>query len=183
MPRESTAGKRWTAFMEQELAHGKRPPGILPVEDLLLYGQHSLLLIAHFPTTTTFSSSPGRALERLTSAFEALSYVHSQGITINLWPYVRYEYCNQAPFVGSYAYWADDPPSKQTGYLLAARRLRQKLHMRPLLEENSHVVSPLAFLPNQKMGAFTLKTRSGPPLAIGHHTKLLITHLSKAHHW
>ena len=98
--------------MEQELAHGKRPPGILPVEDLLLYGQHSLLLIAHFPTTTTFSSSPGRALERLTSAFEALSYVHSQGITINLWPYVRYEYCDQAPFVGSYAYWADDPTVK-----------------------------------------------------------------------
>ena len=94
--------------MEQELAHGKRPPGILPVEDLLLYGQHSLLLIAHFPTTTTFSSSPGRALERLTSAFEALSYVHSKGISINLWRYIGFQ-LHEASFIGSYAYWADDP--------------------------------------------------------------------------
>jgi len=112
MPRESAAGKRWTALAEQELAHGRRLPSLIPIEDVLFYGKHSLLVIAHFQMMkATGASTIRHALERLTSAFEALSYVHSKGITINLWPHVGFQ-AHEASFVGSYAYWANDSAVK-----------------------------------------------------------------------
>jgi hypothetical protein len=80
MPRESAAGMRWTTLAEQELAHGRRLPSLIPIEDVLFYGKHSLLVIAHFQMMkATGASTIRHALERLTSAFEALSYVQARG--------------------------------------------------------------------------------------------------------
>ena len=107
MPRDSPAGRRWQSFAK-ELEHGTRLPGILPVEDVLLYGNKSLLVIAHFEMTTSRGAVNIRhALERLTYAFEALSSVHSRGITINAWPYRRFQ-THDASFVCSHAFDFDD---------------------------------------------------------------------------
>ena len=77
---------RWAA-LAKDVARGQRLPGILPPEDVLLYGQKSLLLIAHFQMTDPSRSTNIRhALERFTCAFESLSLAHSKNITINLWP-------------------------------------------------------------------------------------------------
>ena len=111
MPRDSPAGLRWVALAD-ELARGKRLQGILPVEDVLLYGQKSILLIAHFQMTkSAWSGNIRHALEHFTCAFEALSSAHSKGISINLWP-ERPLHCHEASFADSYVCWADDPTVK-----------------------------------------------------------------------
>lgn len=111
MPRDSPAGLRW-ATLADDLARGQRLPGILPIEDVLLYGQKSILLVAHFQMMRATTSGNNRhALERFTCAFEALSLVHTKGITINLWPERSFQ-CHEPSFVGSYVFWADDPTVK-----------------------------------------------------------------------
>ena len=104
MPRDSPAGMRFRFFAE-ELERGNRLQGILPLEDVILYGQTSLLVIAHFQMEE--SNGPvniHKALERLACAFEALASAHSRGITINAWPrrdFLRHE----TSFICSYAFW------------------------------------------------------------------------------
>lgn len=112
MRRRSPAGKRWIALGE-ELARGKRLPGLLPVEDVLLYGRKSVLVITHFQMTDISGGGNIRDIvEQTTSAFESLSLAHSKGISINLWPYIDpktdLEF-TEASFACSYGFWADDP--------------------------------------------------------------------------
>lgn len=102
---------RW-ATLADELARGKSLPGILPIEDVLLYGQESLLLVAHFQMIeSTWSWNMCHALERLTCAFEALSCVHNKRITINLWPEKVFQ-DHEISFASSYVLPADDPKVK-----------------------------------------------------------------------
>mgnify|MGYP000088329769 CR=1 FL=1 len=107
MPRDSPAGMRFRFFAE-ELERGNRLQGILPLEDVILYGQTSLLVIAHFQMEE--SNGPvniHKALERLACAFEALASAHSRGITINAWPrrdFLRHE----TSFICSYAFSSND---------------------------------------------------------------------------
>ena len=107
MPRDSPAGMRFMSFAD-ELEAGKRLPGILPVEDVMLYGEKSLLVIAHFQMEMSNGpTSTEKALERLTCAFEALSTAHSRGITINAWPLRGFQ-THDASFVCSYVFDSDD---------------------------------------------------------------------------
>ena len=92
----------------QELERDKRLDGILPIEDVLLYGSRSLLVITHFPMErSTGPVNIRKALERLTSAYDALSSVHSRGITINVWPHIGFQ-THDASFIWSYAFDPDD---------------------------------------------------------------------------
>ena len=107
MPRDSPAGQRFLSFGD-ELERGKRLPGILPIEDIVLYGQRSLLVIAHFQMEmANNSANPKKALERLTCAFEALASAHSRGISINVWPR-RGFMMHETSFICSYAFESDD---------------------------------------------------------------------------
>ena len=107
MPRDSPAGLRFLSFAE-EFERGKRLPGVLPIEDALLYGERSLLVIAHFQLEEkNGSGNLKKALERLTCAFEALASAHSRGISINFWP-VRGFMMHETSFICSYAFESDD---------------------------------------------------------------------------
>jgi hypothetical protein len=109
MPQHSAAGKRWTSLADG-LAQAKRLPGVVPIEDILFYGEKSLLLITlfQFPNASHPGNSCRHALEKATTAFESLAWVHERGISINLWP----QWSKQGPgqsCVNSHFLWADDP--------------------------------------------------------------------------
>ena len=89
MPRNSRQGRCWQLFSRLR-REGRLPRGIIPFEDVLEYGENSLLVFVcrppEFKLDNNRSINPVRALQKTLEAFEALSDLHKVGVSINYWP-------------------------------------------------------------------------------------------------
>ena len=150
MPRLSPQGRCWQLFSQLRKS-GKLPTGIMPFEDVLEYGQRSLIAI--LPWSDSFVEPKlGRftticqALQKVADAFAALSALHSLEISLDYWPrftpedsMVWFDYIYDSEAKASFPSHGlgDAAPSTDSAYAeISARRFPRRVqHMIPCVAD------------------------------------------------
>ena len=90
MPRDSAAGRMWQFLDSIRRREGRCPKGFLPFEDVLKYGQRSLIVVSpwlgHNVTKHYHSNYLTSVLRIMQGSFAALAHAHDLGISLNIWP-------------------------------------------------------------------------------------------------
>ena len=95
MPRNSAAGKMWQFLDSVRRREGRCPKGFLPFEDVMEYGERSLIVVSpwlgHSVAPTKFSDYIHSVLRIMQGSFAALAHARDLGVTLNFWP--RHDGC------------------------------------------------------------------------------------------